>query len=216
LHTGVEFQNIPAVNDGAVIVCDMSSNILTRSIDVSKFGLIYAGAQKNVGCAGVTIVIVRDDLIGKPRQECPSIIDYTVQAGINSIFNTPATWSVYMLGLVLKWVERQGGVPAMENISAMKSKMLYDLISDSNGFYTSLVEAAYRSRVNVPFRIGPPDKREQLEEQFLTEAAARGLLQLKGHRSLGGIRASMYNAMSVEEVGKLVEFMKKFMKAQQN
>ncbi|XP_003382931.1 PREDICTED: phosphoserine aminotransferase-like [Amphimedon queenslandica] len=208
---GVEFPSIPNVGEGKTLVCDMSSNFLTRPIDVSKYGVIFAGAQKNVGCSGVTIVIIREDLIGKTRKNCPIILDYTVQAGINSLYNTPCTWAVYILGQVLKWVEKQGGVTAMQANSATKSTMVFDVIASSNGFYYLPVAENSRSRVNVPFRVGSEENREKLEAEFLEEASSRGLLQLKGHRSVGGIRASLYNALMPNDVEKLTTFMKEFM-----
>jgi len=207
---GVEFPDIPNVN--VPIVCDMSSNILTRAVDVSKFGIIYAGAQKNLGPAGVTIIIVRDDLISTPSPMCPSVFSYKTSADNQSLYNTPPTYGIYMLGLVLKWVKKNGGVQGMADRSAKKSSALYDIIENSNGFYSSSVEKSVRSRMTIPFRIRNDDA---LEKKFLTEAEKNGMIQLKGHRMVGGIRASMFNAMDVGQAMKLFDFMKKFMSENQ-
>lgn len=210
---GVELSDIPDVGD-TPLICDVSSNFLTKPLDIGKFGLLYAGAQKNVGCAGVTIVIVRKDLLGKPRTICPTFLNFTVQEGMKSVYNTPTVWAVYILNLVLKWIRRSGGVKAMEKQSATKSQLIFDVITKSHGFYSLPVREAFRSRVNVPFRVctesGPC---LELEAQFLKEAADAGLMHLKGHRAVGGLRVSLYNAVSQGQTQRLADFMTQFMKA---
>ncbi|XP_066567201.1 phosphoserine aminotransferase [Amia ocellicauda] len=208
---GVEFNFIPDTK-GVVLVCDMSSNFLSRPVDVSKFGLIFAGAQKNIGCAGVTVVIVREDLLGKVLKECPVVLDYKVQAGNNSMYNTPPCFSIYIMGLVLEWIKNNGGTDAMEKLNREKSSLIYDIINESNGFYRCPVDVKSRSRMNVTLRIKHGD--EALEKKFVDEASKLGMISLKGHRSVGGIRVSLYNAVTVEETRTLADFMKQFMKAQ--
>ncbi|XP_034955824.2 phosphoserine aminotransferase isoform X1 [Zootoca vivipara] len=207
---GVEFDFVPDVGK-AVLVCDMSSNFLSRPVDVSKFGVIFAGAQKNAGCAGVTVVIVREDLIGFALKECPTVLDYKVQVENSSLYNTPPCFSIYITGLVLNWVRSNGGAAAMDKLSQMKSQMIYDIIDGSSGFYVCPVEKNSRSRMNVPFRIGSIKGDEALEKKFLDQATENNMLSLKGHRSVGGIRASLYNAVTREDVQKLAAFMKSFM-----
>uniref|UniRef100_A0A8C1PGJ0 Phosphoserine aminotransferase n=1 Tax=Cyprinus carpio TaxID=7962 RepID=A0A8C1PGJ0_CYPCA len=199
---GVEFDFIPDTK-GVVLVSDMSSNFLSRPVDVSKFGLIFAGAQKNVGCAGVTVVIVREDLMGKALKECPIILDYQVQAGNNSI---------YIMALVLEWIKNNGGADAMERLNKQKSDIIYDIINHSDGFYSCPVDEACRSRMNIPFRIGKKEGDESLEKAFLDGASKLGMISLKGHRSVGGIRASLYNAVTVEDVKALAAYMEEFLK----
>ncbi len=201
---GVEFQEIPD-SGGLPLACDMSSNILSRPIDVSRFGLIYAGAQKNLGPAGIAIVIVRDDLIGQTLPRTPSTIDYKIQADNGSMLNTPPTYNWYLLGLVLEWVKEQGGVTAMESRNKAKADKLYAAI-DASPFYSNPVEPAFRSRMNVPFRLANPE----LEKPFAAEAKAAGLVTLEGHRSVGGMRASIYNAMPEAGVNALIGFMSEF------
>lgn len=208
---GVEFQFVPSTQGKYAdipIVADMSSNFGSRPVDISKFGLVFATVQKNLGPSGCTIVIVREDLIGKQRSICPSIFDYQQMVKANSLLNTPVTFSVYMTKLVMEWVERYGGLVQMQKNSATKSKMLYDIIDSSDGFYTSLVVNDCRSRVNVVFRIKGGD--ESIEAEFLAAAKKVNLLALKGHRSVGGVRASIYNAVSIPAVEKLAKFMKDF------
>ncbi|KAK1176062.1 phosphoserine aminotransferase [Acipenser oxyrinchus oxyrinchus] len=212
---GVEFDFIPDIKE-AVLACDMSSNFLSKPVDVSKFGLIFAGAQKNIGCAGVTVVIVREDLLGVALKECPVVLDYKIQSGNNSIYNTPPCFSIYIMGLVLEWIKNNGSAEAMEKLNITKSKLIYDLINESNGFYVCPVEVKSRSRMNIPFRIGNNNGDAALEKTFLDEAAKLGMISLKGHRSVGGIRVSLYNAITVEEARKLAEFMKVFMKTHQS
>lgn len=204
---GVEFDYIPDVDKP--LIADMSSCILSSEIDVSKFGLIYAGAQKNIGPSGLAIVIVRKDLMGKSREGTPSIYDYALQSQSDSMFNTPPTFAWYLAGLVFKWLKAQGGVKAVQAINKQKADLLYNYIDESE-FYSNRVVANYRSKMNVPFYL----KDENLNKAFLAESEANGLLALKGHRSVGGMRASIYNAMPLEGVQALVEFMQDF--AQRN
>jgi phosphoserine aminotransferase len=201
---GVEFHWVP--DTGAVpLVADMSSNILSRPVDVSKFGVIYAGAQKNAGPAGLTIVIVREDLMGQALPGTPTVFDYKIQAESDSMYNTPPTYAVYIAGLVFQWLKKQGGLAAMERHNIAKARLIYDLL-DTMEFYSSPVAPEDRSRMNIPFTL----KNETLDEEFLKQAKARGMIQLKGHRSVGGMRASLYNAMPVAGVQTLVDFMKDF------
>jgi len=204
---GVEFNWLPDV--GTVpLVADMSSCILSRQIDVSKFGLIYAGAQKNVGPAGLTIVIVREDLIGEVLPGTPTILDYKTHAENDSMYNTPPTYGIYIAGLVFQMLKRKGGIAQMEKTNIAKAKLLYATIDASNGFYNCPVALSDRSRMNVPFTL----KDANLDGDFVKQADARGLLQLKGHRSVGGMRASIYNAMPLEGVQALINFMNEFAK----
>jgi len=201
---GVEFHWVP--DTGSVpLVADMSSHILSRPMDVSKYALIYAGAQKNIGPAGLTIVIVREDLIGGALPPTPSVLDYKGQAEADSMLNTPATYAVYIAGLVFRWLKQQGGLQEMERINRAKAAVLYDFL-DQTEFYYSPVAREDRSLMNVPFRL----KNEALDAEFLQQAQARGLRELKGHRSVGGMRASIYNAMPAAGVNALVEFMREF------
>jgi phosphoserine aminotransferase len=203
---GVEFHWVPETK-GVPLVADMSSHILSRPIDVSKYGVIYAGAQKNIGPAGLTVVIVRDDLLGQALPATPSVLDFKAQAEADSMLNTPSTYSVYIAGLVFDWLRDLGGLPAIEKRNRAKAKLLYDYL-DETEFYFSPVERDDRSLMNVPFRL----KNDKLDETFLKEAKARGLDQLKGHRAVGGMRASIYNAMPAEGVQALVTFMREFAK----
>ncbi|PXX40245.1 3-phosphoserine/phosphohydroxythreonine transaminase [Undibacterium pigrum] len=207
---GVEYQFAPDVaseTGGAPIVADMSSHILSRVIDVSRYGVIFGGAQKNIGPAGLTIVIVREDLLGHALPICPSAFDWKIVADNDSMYNTPPTYAIYIAGLVFQWLKQQGGVAAMEQKNIAKSSLLYDYL-DSTDFYENRVEKGSRSRMNVPFYL----KDENLNAAFLAEAKANGLLQLKGHKSVGGMRASIYNAMPIEGVQALVSFMQDFAK----
>jgi phosphoserine aminotransferase len=202
---GVEFNWIPNTGD-VPLVADMSSNILSRQIDVSKFGLIYAGAQKNIGPAGLTLVIVREDLVGHADARLPTMMDYKIHADNDSMYNTPPTYGIYMAGLVFQWLKKNGGIAAMEANNIAKANLLYAAIDGSSGFYNCPVAKADRSRMNVPFTL----KDANLDGDFLKQADARGLLQLKGHRSVGGMRASIYNAMPLAGVQALVDFMNEF------
>lgn len=190
------------------LVADMSSDILSRPIDVSRYGLIYCGAQKNIGPAGLTIIIVREDLIGHALPITPSAFDLKQQADNDSMLNTPPTYAIYIAGLVFKWLKKQGGLKAMETHNATKAAMLYDYL-DSTGFYSCPIAKADRSLMNVPFKL----RNESLDAAFLDGAKERGMIQLKGHRLVGGMRASIYNAMPLEGVKSLVAYMKDFEKA---
>lgn len=203
---GVEFQDIPDFGD-IPLVCDMSSNILSRKFDISKFGIVYAGSQKNMGPAGVTVVIVRDDLIGHADNKIASVLDYQQQANNDSMLNTPATYNWYLVGLVLKWVKESGGIAAMEQQNKTKADALYQAIENS-ALYSNPVAKAVRSRMNIPFVLANAD----LDAQFLKLAGENGLSSLKGHRSVGGMRASIYNAMPAEGVTALIDFMAEFEK----
>jgi len=201
---GVEFHAVPSHGD-IPLVADASSHFLSRGIDVSRFALIYAGAQKNVGPAGLTIAIVREDLLGNVAKGTPSVMDYKLQAEADSMLNTPPTYSMYIAGLVFKWLKALGGVAEIEKRNIAKAKLLYDLL-DTSKFYKNPVAKEDRSRMNVPFTLTDA----KLDEPFLKGAAQRGMVQLKGHRSVGGMRASIYNAMPLEGVQRLVEYMKEF------
>jgi phosphoserine aminotransferase len=200
---GVEFHETPPAS--IPLVADASSHFLSRPLDVSKFALIYAGAQKNAGPAGLTFVIVREDLIGKAKGGTPSVMDYKLQADADSMLNTPPTYSVYVAGLVFKWLKQQGGLAAMEKKNIEKAKLLYDYL-DSSRFFRNPVAKEDRSRMNIPFTLANPE----LDSEFLKGAEARGMVQLKGHRSVGGMRASIYNAMPLEGVERLVQYLREF------
>ncbi|MBA2689458.1 MAG: 3-phosphoserine/phosphohydroxythreonine transaminase [Burkholderiales bacterium] len=203
---GVEYQWTP--DTGSVpLVADMSSHILSRAIDVAKYGVIYAGAQKNIGPAGLTIVIVRGDLLGKALPITPSAFDWTQQAANDSMLNTPPTYSIYIAGLVFEWLLAKGGVPAIEKQNIAKAELLYGYL-DQSEFYITPVAKQDRSRMNVPFKL----KDEALDDAFLKGAAQRAMVQLKGHRAVGGMRASIYNAMPIEGVQRLVDYLKEFEK----
>ncbi len=201
---GIAFDWLPEAGN-VPLVADMSSNILSKPIDVSKYGVIYAGAQKNIGPSGLSLVIVRDDLIGKARQSTPSIFDYALMASKDSMYNTPPTFSWYLAGLVFQWLKEQGGVEAMTSINQHKADLLYSAIDDSS-FYRNNVHPDNRSIMNVPFHLADP----ALDKVFLEKSKEAGLMALKGHRSVGGMRASIYNAMPVEGVEALVKFMREF------
>lgn len=204
---GVEVFWTPDTGD-VPLVADMSSHILSRPIDVSRYGLIYAGAQKNIGPAGLTIVIVRDDLIGQAQPGTPTMLDYKIHADHDSMYNTPPTYAIYIAGLVFKWLKARAGLVAMEKTNILKSAMLYDYL-DASDFYNSPVAPADRSRMNIPFTL----KNTALDGAFLEQARQHGLLQLKGHKLVGGMRASLYNAMPVEGVQALLQFMQEFERA---
>ena len=201
---GVQYHWTPEVGD-VPLVADMSSDILSRPVDVSRYGLIYAGAQKNIGPAGLTIVIVREDLVGHALPCTPSAFDYQVVAEHGSMFNTPPTYAIYIAGLVFRWIKEQGGLAAMETHNRTKAAVLYNYL-DSTGFYVAPVARDCRSWMNVPFRLHD----SALDAAFLKGADERGLVQLKGHRIVGGMRASIYNAMTLEGVQALVAYMKAF------
>ena len=203
---GVEFPYLPDTGD-VPLVADMSSTILSRPIDVSQYGVIYAGAQKNIGPAGLTVVIVRDDLIGETIAGTPAMFDYKIHADNDSMYNTPATYSWYLAGLVFDWLKRNGGIAAMAEINERKAAALYAAI-DGSDFYANPVEVKSRSWMNVPFTLAD----SELDSVFLEEAKQNGLVTLKGHRSVGGMRASIYNAMPEEGVNSLIAFMADFEK----
>ena len=201
---GVEFNAVP--DTGAVpLVADISSTFLSRPLDVAKFGLVYGGAQKNIGPAGLTIVIVREDLLGRAKPPLANVFDYKAHADADSMLNTPPTYAVYIAGLVFRWLKAQGGVAAIERINIEKAAILYDYL-DSSAFYRNPVARPDRSRMNVPFTLADPS----LDESFLKGAKAADMIQLKGHRSVGGMRASIYNAMPVDGVRHLVAYMREF------
>ncbi len=206
---GVEMQTLPdlaALGCDAHLVIDCSSHILSRSIDWSRVGLAFAGAQKNIGPAGLTLVFVREDLLGHALSICPSAFDYRVVAENNSMFNTPPTYAIYIAGLVFDWVQRQGGVAEMERRAITKAELLYGYLDNNGGFYANRVAKPARSRMNVPFFLSD----ESLNDAFLAGAREAGLLQLKGHKSVGGMRASIYNAMPLQGVQALVNHMQDF------
>ncbi|HZH06941.1 MAG TPA: 3-phosphoserine/phosphohydroxythreonine transaminase [Lautropia sp.] len=203
---GVEFQDTPDVGE-VPLIADVSSNFMSRPLDVSRYGVLYGGAQKNLGPAGLTLVIVREDLLGHVRAGSPSLLDLKQQADNDSMVNTPPTYAVYIAGLVFQWMKRQGGVAAIEERNMAKANLLYGYLDDS-GFYTNPVNRDDRSRMNVPFTLPDP----ALDAPFLAGAAERGLLQLKGHRSVGGMRASIYNAMELAGVQALVDYLRVFEK----
>jgi len=202
---GVEFADAP--DTGAVpLVADMSSNLLSRPIDVSRYGLIFAGAQKNIGPSGLVIVIAREDLLARSAGRVARIFDYAAHAAEGSLLNTPPTFAWYLAGLVFRWLKALGGLSVMAGINARKAEMLYAAIDGSGGYYANPVDPAVRSRMNVPFTLHDP----ALDAIFLEESRAAGLLALKGHRLVGGMRASIYNAMPEEGVAALVAFMRDF------
>jgi phosphoserine aminotransferase len=201
---GVEFHWTPDTGE-VPLVTDASSHILSRPMDVSRYGLIYAGAQKNIGPAGLAIVIVRDDLIGQADPRTPGVFDYKIQADNDSMYNTPPTYGIYMAGLVFQWLKKLGGLNKMEELNIAKAQLVYDYL-DQTEFYHTPVAKDDRSRMNIPFTL----RNAALDDEFLKQAKSRNLMQLKGHRSVGGMRASIYNAMPKEGVEALVQFMKEF------
>ena len=209
---GVEFHELPdlkALGSAAPLVMDFSSNVLSRSVDWSRVGLAFGGAQKNIGPAGVTLVVVREDLLGHALKACPSAFNYQTVADNGSMYNTPPTYSIYMAGLTFQWLKRQGGVKAMEQHNIAKAALLYEFL-DGSSFYRNPVDRDCRSRMNVPFFLAD----ESRNDDFLAGAKAAGLLQLKGHKSVGGMRASLYNAMPIEGVRALVEYLREFERTQ--
>ncbi len=201
---GTEWQYVPDTGD-VPIVCDMSSNFLSRAVDVSKYGIIYGGAQKNLAPAGLTIAVVREDLAGQELPYTPLMMSYKTMIDKDSMYNTPPCWCIYMLGLVLEWLESKGGVEGIEKIKHAKAQLLYDVLDESK-LFTCAAEKGTRSDMNVTFR----SVSEELDAKFVTEATAAGFVNLKGHRVVGGMRASIYNAMPTEGVEKLAEFIKTF------
>lgn len=205
---GTQWKQFPQTNN-VPLIADMSSDILSRKIDVSKFGLIYAGAQKNLGCAGVTVVIIKKDLADNPPKNLPTMLKYKTHIEDNSLYNTPPVFAIYVVKLVLEWLKRKGGVEKIEEINTKKAELIYEAIDSSSGFYRGTVSPDSRSYMNITIRL----KNEDLEKKFIQEAEKIGLHGLKGHRSVGGIRASIYNAFPLEGVETLVDFMEKFAKA---
>lgn len=203
---GVEFFDEPTPPDGVPLVCDTSSDFISRPIDVSKYALLYAGAQKNAGPSGVTVVIARDDMLARTPENLPVMLDYKTLAESGSLHNTPPSFAIYMVGLVFKWAKKVGGLAAIEKINREKAGIVYNAIDNSGGFYRGHTVSAARSLMNIPFRLPS----EQLEDTFAKEAKNEGLIGLKGHRSVGGMRASVYNAMTVEGTQELGKFMKEF------
>ncbi len=202
---GTKYSSVPDTGD-VPLVADMSSCILSEPVDVSKFGIIYAGAQKNMGPAGLTVVIIRDDLIGHARDICPTMFNYQTHADNGSMFNTPPTYAIYICKLVCEWLKENGGIEAMYKTNLKKADILYSYLDESKMFSPTVANPNDRSLMNVPFVTGD----DELNAKFIKEAAAAGFVNLKGHRTVGGMRASIYNAMTVEGVQALVDFMKKF------
>jgi phosphoserine aminotransferase len=203
---GVEFFSEPTPPTDVPLVCDTSSNFISRPIDVSKYALLYAGAQKNAGPSGTTVVIIRDDMLERVPENLPVMLDYKTLAASSSLHNTPPSFAIYMVGLVFKWAKKQGGLAAVERNNRVKAGLVYSAIDESGGFYRGHAKPEARSLMNVPFRLPS----EELEDMFAKEAKKENLIGLKGHRSVGGMRASIYNAMTVEGAQELVRFMKEF------
>jgi len=202
---GTQWAEFPDTGN-VTLIADMSSDILCRPVDISKFGLIYAGAQKNLGPSGITIVIIREDLIAKPTSPVPTMLRYDTHAKADSLYNTPPTFAIYMMREVLNWIKENGGAAGMEARNREKSELMYNVIDNSNGFYRGFAEAGSRSLMNVTFTLAS----EELEKQFINESSAQGFVGLKGHRSVGGLRASIYNAVPLDSVRALVDFMRDF------
>lgn len=205
---GVLYDPVERVPKEQTLIADMSSEILTRRLDVSRYGCIFFGAQKNVGIAGVTVVIVRGDLLGKTAKICPSVMNYSVMEKSDSLYNTPPTMAIYMAGLMFKWAIKQGGLETLEHLSLQKAALVYDMLEQYPDFYVVPVKKENRSRVNVVFKT----KSEDLDKKFVKEAKTKGLCGLSGHRSVGGMRASLYNAITVENTKHLAEFIEEFAK----
>jgi len=207
---GVEFKFVPDAK-GKLLVCDASSNFCTRAIDWEKHACVYAGAQKNVGPSGNCVVIVREDLLGTALPLCPTAMDWKIQSDAGSMYNTPATYPIYVMGLMMKYMKEQGGIAHFEKLAEQRSTMLYELMSNSGGFYKAPVDPSCQSRVNIPFLVKDDDA--ELTKKFLAAAEAENLAALAGHRSVGGCRASLYNSLPVEGVARLCAFMKRFQEA---
>jgi phosphoserine aminotransferase len=203
---GVEFKTEPVPPQGIELVCDMSSDFLSQPVDVSKYAMIYAGAQKNAGPAGVVVVIIREDMLTRVPEKLPVMLDYKLLAESGSLHNTPPCFSIYITGLVLKWIKELGGLSAIQKINAEKAGLVYNVIDQSGGYYRGHATTAARSNMNIPFRMPS----EELEEQFVKESKKADLIGLKGHRSVGGLRASLYNALPVEGAQALADFMVQF------
>lgn len=205
---GTQYHKYPELPADVPLFCDMSSDIMSKPIDVNKFAVIYAGAQKNIGPAGATLVLIRKDMVEKIAAGLPTMLSYSTHISKDSMHNTPPTFIIYIIGLVMKWIESKGGLEAIEIINKEKAAYIYDTIDESNGYYVGTVAKEDRSLMNITFRLPS----EELEAQFIKEAAAKGFSGLKGHRSVGGCRASTYNALPIEATKQLAEFMKEFMK----
>ena len=205
---GVEYFSEPTPLDGVPLVCDTSSDFISRPIDISKYAFLYAGAQKNAGPSGVTVVIARDDMLERTPANLPVMLDYKTLAASGSLHNTPPSFAIYMVGLVFQWAKRQGGLAAIEKVNRVKAGLVYDAIDQSGGFYRGHAKPEARSLMNIPFRLPS----EELEDTFAKEAKKNNLIGLKGHRSVGGMRASVYNAVTTEGAQSLVDFMKEFQK----
>lgn len=205
---GVEFKSEPVIPDGIPLICDMSSDFMSHPVDVSKYAAIYAGAQKNAGPAGVVVAIIREDLLARVPEKLPVMLDYKVMAENASLYNTPPCWSIYVVGLVMKWLKELGGLNAIYKINQEKANLIYDAIDHSGGYYRGHAAVDARSIMNIPFRM----QSEALEEAFVKEAKKAELIGLKGHRSVGGLRASVYNALPIESAKALVAFMADFQK----
>lgn len=203
---GVEFRQEPIAPEGVPLICDMSSDFLSQPVDVSKYAMIYAGAQKNAGPAGVVVAIIREDLLARVPEKMPALLDYRLLAESGSLHNTPPCFSIYMVGLVLKWLKELGGLPAIHRINQQKAELIYGAIDASDGYYRGHAKPEARSIMNIPFRM----QSEELEEMFVKEAKKADLIGLKGHRSVGGLRASIYNALPLESAQALVDFMADF------
>ncbi|HEX9019108.1 MAG TPA: phosphoserine transaminase, partial [Anaerolineaceae bacterium] len=203
---GVEYKSEPVLPQGVELVCDMSSDFLSQPVDVSKYAMIYAGAQKNAGPAGVVVAIIREDMLARVPEKLPVMLDYKLLAESGSLHNTPPCFAIYMVGLVMKWLKDLGGLPAIEQINKQKAGMVYNVIDQSGGFYRGHAKSAARSIMNIPFRMPS----EELEDQFVKESKKAELIGLKGHRSVGGLRASLYNALPIESAKALADFMVEF------
>ena len=203
---GVEYFAEPVPPTGVPLICDTSSDFISRPVDISKYAMLYAGAQKNAGPSGVTVVIIRDDMLERVPANLPVMLDYKTLAASGSLHNTPPSFAIYMVGLVFQWAKKQGGLAAIEKVNRVKADMVYKAIDESGGFYRGHAKPEARSLMNIPFRLPS----EELEDVFAKEAKKNNLIGLKGHRSVGGMRASMYNAVTVEGAGELVKFMKEF------
>jgi phosphoserine aminotransferase len=207
---GIEFYDAPKVPSNVELVADISSNILSRPFDVSKHGVVFSGTQKNLGIAGLTLAIVRKDLLGHALPITPGILNYEELSKNNSVYNTPSTYAVYITKLVLEWIRDEGGLQSIYERNQTKANLIYGQIDGSDGFYQSPIDRKCRSNMNIPFRVGGAEGNDKLEAEFLKGSLERGMISLKGHRSVGGIRASLYNALDVSEAEQLANFMKEF------
>uniref|UniRef100_F1L3A7 phosphoserine transaminase n=1 Tax=Ascaris suum TaxID=6253 RepID=F1L3A7_ASCSU len=208
---GIEFPRAPETLEGVPLVADVSSNVLSRPFSFEKHGVVFGGTQKNLGAAGLTITVVRRDLIGNEHPLTPTVFNYAEMTKHHSVYNTPSVYSIYMTKLVVEWIRDNGGVNSLYERNQAKAKCIYEIINNSKGFYSCPVDPKYRSLMNIPFRVGGAAGDDELENKFIAGAAEMGMIGLKGHRSVGGIRASLYNAITMEETMKLGEYMKHFM-----